>query len=218
MALYEAERDTARHDASMARMDADAVGSSKAKVEFDLGKVQNALVVVEEARWKAEDEASCLAVEWVSLLLELGTSKHEVSALQAHTHKEKEALREAYKEGFDVIFNYGYGYCAFAHNIYGSQLVVPYEMPDMSKPLQLEFFINPRCPQSVVPAKDATINVRPGEAMIVLEREVLASILEADISKAGEYLPGAEVGPSNEPDFSTRITEKIEDHDVFGEN
>ena len=68
-------------------------------------------------RWKVEDDASHLAVERVSLLLELGLSKDEVSALQAHALKEKKPMEEAYEEGFDVIFNYGCGCCAFAHNI-----------------------------------------------------------------------------------------------------
>ena len=47
----------------MARMDADATGSARAKVESELAKVQNALAVSEEARRKTEDEASRLAVE-----------------------------------------------------------------------------------------------------------------------------------------------------------
>ena len=42
-----------------------------------------------------------------------------------------------------MIFNYGYGCCAFADNTCGSQPVVPDGMPDTSKPLSLEFFINP---------------------------------------------------------------------------
>ena len=95
----------------MARMDADAVGNARAKVESELAKVKNTLPVVEEARQKAEDEASHLANERVSLLLELGTCKDEVSAIQEEALKEKKALEEAYKEGFDIIFNYGYGYC-----------------------------------------------------------------------------------------------------------
>ena len=61
--------------------------------------------------------------------------------------KEKKALEEAYEEGLDVIFNYAYGCCAFTHNIYGSQPVVLDGMPDTSKPLSPEFFINPRCPR-----------------------------------------------------------------------
>ena len=40
-----------------------------------------------------------------------------------------------------MIFNYGYGYCAFAHNICGSQPEVSDRMLDMSKPLSPEFFL-----------------------------------------------------------------------------
>ena len=167
-ARAEVERDAARHDASIACMDADAAGSARAKVEFELARVQNALAVAEEVRRKAEDEASRLAVERVSLLLELGTSKEEMSALQTRALKEKKALEEAYEEGFDVIFNYGYGCCAFAHNICRSQPVVLDKMPDTSKPLSPDFFINPRCPPGVVPAEAATNDVRPGEAMFAL--------------------------------------------------
>ena len=62
MARAEAERDAARYEASMARMDADATSSARAKVESELSRVQNSLAVSEEARRKVEDEASCLAV------------------------------------------------------------------------------------------------------------------------------------------------------------
>ena len=110
LAQAEAERDVARHDASMARMDADEAGSAKAKVVFELAKVQNALEVVEEVRRKAEDEASHLVDKQVLLLLKLGTCKDEVSAICEEALKEKEALKVAYEEGFDVIFNYEYGY------------------------------------------------------------------------------------------------------------
>ena len=61
MARAEADRDATCHDASMARTDADAAGSARAKVESELSRVQNALTVVEEARRKAEDEASLLS-------------------------------------------------------------------------------------------------------------------------------------------------------------
>ena len=146
MARAKEERDVAHHDASMARMYADVAGNSRAKVESEFSRVQNALSVAEKARLKTEDEVSRLADERVSLLLELGTCKDEVSAIRAEALKEKTALEEAYEEGFDVIFNYGYGRCAFAHNIYGSQPEVPNGMSDTSKPLSPEFFINPRCP------------------------------------------------------------------------
>ena len=117
-----------------------------------------------------------------------------------------------------MIFNYGYGCCAFAHNICGSQPVVPDRMPDTSKSLTLEFFINPRCPLGAVPAIVATINVRSGEAMIASEREFLAAILEVDISEAGEHLPATEVGRGNEPDSSLRVTRESEEPDVSGRN
>ena len=201
MARAEAERDATHHEASMSRMDADAAGSVRAKVESEFARVQKALAVAKEARWKKEDEVSRLAFERVSLLLELGTSKDEVSALQAQSLKEKKALEEAYEEGFDVIFNYGYGCCAFTHNICGSQPMVPDGMLDTSKPLLPEFFINPRCPSGDVPAKPAAIDVRPGEATAAPEREAPAVVLETDISKADEHLSVIEVGPGNEPDF-----------------
>ena len=124
-----------------------------------------------------------------------------MSALQAQALKEKRALEEAYEEGFDVIFNYGYGCCAFTHNICGSHPVVPNGMPDMSKPLSLEFFINPRCPPNVVPTKAATIDVRTSEAMITPEREVLSTVLGTDVSEASEHLSAAQVGLGTEPEF-----------------
>ena len=65
----------------MGHIDVDATGSARAKVESELARVQNALGVAEEARQKAEDKAHHLAVEQVSLLLELRTSKDEISSL-----------------------------------------------------------------------------------------------------------------------------------------
>ena len=197
-----AERDTARHDASMTRMDANAAGNARAKVESELAKVQNSLAVAEEARRKAKDEVSRLADERVSLLLELRTCKDKVSAIWVEALKEKKALEEAYEEGFDVIFNYGYGCCAFAHNICKSQPEVPDGMPDTSKPLSPKFFINPQCPPGVVPVEAASIDVRPSKMMNALEREDPTAVLETDNSEVGKHLSIAKVGPSNEPVFS----------------
>ena len=39
MARSETERDAARHDALMARMDADAAGNARARVESELARV-----------------------------------------------------------------------------------------------------------------------------------------------------------------------------------
>ena len=47
----------------------------------DLVRVQDALVVAEEARRKAEVEVAFLKVEQTSLVLEIGATKDEVSSL-----------------------------------------------------------------------------------------------------------------------------------------
>ena len=62
MARAEADRDAACHNALIAHMDANAARSARAKVESKLSRVQNALAVVEEARWKAKEEASRLSM------------------------------------------------------------------------------------------------------------------------------------------------------------
>ena len=95
-----------------------------------------------------------------------------------------------------------YGICAYAHNICGSQPEVLDGMLDTSKPLSPEFFINPRCPPGVVPAKAASIDVRPGEMTNDPKREVPALVLKMDNSEAGEHLSTAKVRPSKESAFS----------------
>ena len=75
-------------------------------------------------------------------------------------------------------------------------------IPNTSKPLSLEFFINPQCPSSVIPTEVTTIDTHSGEAAIAPEREVSTVVLEKDISEAGEHLSAAEVGLGNEPDSS----------------
>ena len=117
-----------------------------------------------------------------------------------------------------MIFNYGYGCCAFTHNICGSQPMVPDGMPDMFKPLSPEFFINHRCPPGVVPVEAATIDVRSGEEMIASEREVPVAVLKADISEVSEHISAAEVGLRNEPDSSTKVTVESEEPNVSGES
>ena len=104
---------------------------------------QHALAASKEARRKAENEANRLADERVSLLMELRASKDKLIEVRAEASKEKKALDEAFDVGFDVIINYGYGCCAVTHNICGSEPMIPYGMPDKSKSLPPEFFINP---------------------------------------------------------------------------
>ena len=61
-----------------------------------LARVQDALAIAEEARRKAETEATRLEVERTSLLLEIGTVKDDVSFLHSQAGKEKEAIYEDY--------------------------------------------------------------------------------------------------------------------------
>ena len=71
-------------------------------------------------------------------------------------------------------------------------------------------------PPGAVPIEAATIDVRLGEVMIASEREVPATVLEADISEAGEHLSAAKLGLSNEPDSSSRVTRESEGPNVYG--
>ena len=69
----------------------------------------------------------------------------------------KSALEVEFDASSDVIFDYGYGCCAFAHDIRGSKPMISARIPDTSTPLPPEFFVNPRCPLSslfVLPAAE----------------------------------------------------------------
>ena len=118
-------------------------------MESELDGAQHALATSGEAWRKAGEEASSLTDERVSLLVKLGASKDELFSFWAEVSKERKASEEAFDAGFDVIFNYGYGCCAFAHNICGSKPRIPVGMPDTSKSLPPEFFyqfsITPKC-------------------------------------------------------------------------
>ena len=195
----EAERDVARHEASMARLDAEAAGSARAQVESELARVHHALAASEEARRKAEDEANHLVDERVSLLLELKASKYEFSAFRTEASKEKKAMVEAFDVGFDVIFNYGYGCCAFAHTICGSKPVIPNGMQDTSKPLPLKFFINPRCPPGAVPGVPTTDP-------------------DVDVREEGKSLSAAEFGLGIQSYSPVRVTGENEEPDASGGN
>ena len=58
-------------------------GNARARVESELARVQSALAAAKEARRKVDDKISRLTDERVSLLLELGTCKDEVSVIRA---------------------------------------------------------------------------------------------------------------------------------------
>ena len=107
-------------------------------------------------------------------------------------------MEEAFDVGFDVIFNYGYGCCAFAHDIYGSELVIPNGMSETSKPLPPEFFINPRCPQSTAPGVHSTDP-------------------DVDVREAGKSLPAAEVRLGTQLESPIRVIGENEEPDASSE-
>ena len=168
-ARAEAEGDATRHETVMARLETEAEGSARAqmeleltwvqfalttskggqlKAESELDYVQQALAAGKEACRKAEEVICRLIDERLSLIMEVGAGKEELAAFQAKETIEREALEAEFDASSDVIFNYGYGCCAFAHDIRGSKPMIPTGMPDTTEPLPPEFFINPRCPPS----------------------------------------------------------------------
>ena len=118
------------------------------KAESELDSIQQALAAAREACRKAEEETCRLTDERLSLIMELGAGKEELATFQAKAIEERKAMEEKFDASSDVIFNYGYGCCVFTHNICWSKPMIPTGMPDKSKPLPPEFFINPRCPPS----------------------------------------------------------------------
>ena len=156
--IAEKERNEAKEEV-VARARAVTEGDAKARVDEDLARAQDSHLAVEEAKRKAEAETARLTVDCTSLLLDIGAVKGEVSGLQSQAGKDKEALEGEYQRGLEVIFDYGYGCCAFEHNICGSQPVVPNCKPNTSNLLPLEFFINPRCPTTPTTFEAATVEV-----------------------------------------------------------
>ena len=163
----EDERDATLHEAAMAKLSAEGALSTRAQVETELARVQRALGLAEEARRKAEfdhgaaqevlaaigeackkaeEENNQLAEEQLALIIELGAVKDDFTAFREKAAAEKEMMEAAFDSSGDTLFNYGYGCCAFAHNICGSKPEIPDGMPNPSVPLTADFFANPRCP------------------------------------------------------------------------
>ena len=65
--------------------------------------------------------------------MELGAGKEEHVGFQTKATVKWKAMEEESDASNDVIFNYGYGCCAFAHNICGSKPMILVGMPDTSK-------------------------------------------------------------------------------------
>ena len=150
----EAERDTAWHEAAMAKLAFKGAVNTRAQIESELSRVQRA----EEDFWRAELERGAtqeaLAAE-LALIIELGALKDDFAAFREKAAADREAMEAEFDSSGDTLFNYGYDCCAFTHNICGSKPQIPKGMPNPSVPLTVEFFANPRCPPSVSAAASA---------------------------------------------------------------
>ena len=175
-AKAEAERDTARHKAAMAKLATEGAFNTREHIESELAQVQNALALAEEARRrakqehgatqealatareackKAEEENDHLANEKLALVIELGALKDEFFAFRDKATADREAIEAEFNSSGDTIFNYGYSCCAFTYNICGSKPQIPDGMPNPSVPLTVEFFVNPCCPPGASVAASA---------------------------------------------------------------
>ena len=162
----EAERDAACHEAAMAKLAIEGVVNTRTQIEFELTRVQSALVLAEdasrragseheaagealalagEACKKAEEESGRLMDERLALIMELGTTKDEFATFREKAAADRETMEAEFNSNDDALFNYGYGCCLFKHNIFGSKPQIPDGMPDPFVPLTPEFFANPRC-------------------------------------------------------------------------
>ena len=124
---------------------------------------------------RVEEENGPLTDERLSLLVELRPTKDDFVAFQEKSFAKGSALKAEFDVSSDVIFNYGYGCYAFAHDIRGSKPKIPLGMPDTSTPLTSEFFVNPRCPPG---SSFSLSNAKPVET--------------AEGALADKGLPGAE--------------------------
>ena len=103
-------------------------------------------MATKEACRRVEEENSHLTDERLSLLVKLGATKDYFMAFREKSLAEWSALEVEFDASNDVIFNYGYGCCAFAHDIRGSKPKIPPGMSDTSTPLTPGFFVNPHTP------------------------------------------------------------------------
>ena len=176
----EAERDTTRHEAAMEKLMTVGTLNTRAQIESELARVQNALALAEEACRKAEfdhgtaqeafsamreackkaeEENSHSAKEKLALVIELGAVKDDFAAFREKAAADREMMEATFDSRGDTLFNYGYGCCAFAHNICGSKLEIPKGMLNPSIPLTADFFANPRCPPGSLAAASSLVPV-----------------------------------------------------------
>ena len=120
------------------------------------------MIAAKEACRRVEEENGRLTDERLSLLMQLGATKDDFAAFREKSFAERSTLEAEFDASNDVIFNYGYGCCAFVHDICGRKRKIPTRMPDTSTPLTPKFFMNPRCPPGSSLALSTAIQRPPG--------------------------------------------------------
>ena len=78
--------------------------------------------------------------------MELGATKEDFATFWEKSSAEKSALEAEFDASGDAIFNYGYGYCAFAHDIRESKPMIPTGILDASAALTPDFFCESSMP------------------------------------------------------------------------
>ena len=129
--------------------------NARLRAESERGVAQEAVVVAGEACRKAEEENNRLIDERPALVMELETIKDDFAAFREKVVADRDTMEAKFDASGDTLFNYGYGYYIFKHNICGSKPRIPDGMPDPSVPLTPELFANPRCPPSISSAAPA---------------------------------------------------------------
>ena len=124
------------------------VEEARRKAEFDREAAQEVLASMGEACKKAKKENHQLAEEKLALIIKLGAVKDDFAVFREKAAAEKEMMEAAFDSSGDTLFNYGYGCCAFAHNICRSKPEIPDGMPNPLVLLTTDFFANPSCPPS----------------------------------------------------------------------
>ena len=90
-------------------------------MEFEHGAAWEALALVGEACRKEEEESGRLTDERLALIMELETIKDEFAAFWEKAAANRETMEAEFDSSGDALFNYGYGFCVFTHNICGSK-------------------------------------------------------------------------------------------------
>ena len=80
------------------------------------------------------------------MVIEPRVVKDDFATFREKAAADREMMEAKFDSSGDTLFNYGYGCCAFTHNIRGSKPEIQDDMLNPSVLLTVEFFANPRCP------------------------------------------------------------------------